>query len=152
MVENARQLYHDGKLRECVLLLHKVQKIAPSDKIQRKIKRIEAYLDEKDAQSLGYMMNSPQKESIEISDGFSLPRILYEKLYPYQQDGVKWLWKLHNTAPGGVLADDMGLGKTVQVGVFQHYDCRYTNINCYYHFDYQLLSLNYYYFRYISLK
>ncbi|TPP65417.1 DNA excision repair protein ERCC-6 [Fasciola gigantica] len=115
MVEEARQLYHDGKLRQCVLLLHEVQRIAPSEKIQRKIARIETFLDQNNAESHVPTTNSSQKELVEISDGFSLPRTLYEKLYPYQQDGVRWLWKLHNTAPGGVLADDMGLGKTVQV-------------------------------------
>lgn len=51
----------------------------------------------------------------EVSDSFYLPTGLYEKLYPYQRDGVAWLWNLHKTAPGGILADDMGLGKTLQV-------------------------------------
>ncbi|MBI5556247.1 MAG: DEAD/DEAH box helicase [Deltaproteobacteria bacterium] len=40
------------------------------------------------------------------------------KLRPYQQDGLNWLFYLHNMKLGGCLADDMGLGKTVQVLAF----------------------------------
>lgn len=54
-------------------------------------------------------------EMTEVADGFYLPRGLFEKLYPYQREGVAWLWKLKNNSPGGILADDMGLGKTLQV-------------------------------------
>lgn len=36
-------------------------------------------------------------------------------LRPYQQDGVRWLWKLNQLGLGACLADDMGLGKTIQV-------------------------------------
>lgn len=37
------------------------------------------------------------------------------KLYPYQEDGYRWLAHLNYCRLGGLLADDMGLGKTVQV-------------------------------------
>ncbi|KAM7542613.1 hypothetical protein Aperf_G00000006586 [Anoplocephala perfoliata] len=57
-------------------------------------------------------------EMAEVTKGFYLPHRLYEKLYPYQKEGVAWLWKLHNTSPGGILADDMGLGKTLQAIAF----------------------------------
>lgn len=36
-------------------------------------------------------------------------------LYPYQQDGLKWLLYCSINKCGGILADDMGLGKTAQV-------------------------------------
>ncbi|KAF6777855.1 hypothetical protein AHF37_03062 [Paragonimus kellicotti] len=57
-------------------------------------------------------------DMVSVADGFLMPSKLYEKLYPYQREGVRWLWHLHNNGPGGVLADDMGLGKTVQVIAF----------------------------------
>lgn len=46
---------------------------------------------------------------------FTTPRFLWSCLFPYQQDGVKWLLGLYRNNKGGILADDMGLGKTVQV-------------------------------------
>lgn len=57
------------------------------------------------------------RNAIELVEGFFLPRGLCEQLYSYQREGVSWLWNLHKTAPGGILADDMGLGKTLQVGL-----------------------------------
>ncbi len=42
------------------------------------------------------------------------PRNLKAQLRPYQEQGLQWLWFLHEIASGGILADDMGLGKTVQ--------------------------------------
>uniref|UniRef100_A0A0E0PG75 Uncharacterized protein n=1 Tax=Oryza rufipogon TaxID=4529 RepID=A0A0E0PG75_ORYRU len=44
-----------------------------------------------------------------------IPRRVLGSLYPHQRDGLAWLWALHCTATGGILADDMGLGKTIQV-------------------------------------
>jgi SNF2 family DNA or RNA helicase len=36
-------------------------------------------------------------------------------LYPYQLDGVRWLYSIADEALGGILADEMGLGKTIQI-------------------------------------
>ncbi len=46
--------------------------------------------------------------------GIKKPRTLKATLRPYQDQGLQWLWFLHEIASGGILADDMGLGKTVQ--------------------------------------
>lgn len=46
---------------------------------------------------------------------FSVPASLYDRMYPHQREGVKWLWRLHQEETGGILGDDMGLGKTFQV-------------------------------------
>ncbi|KFM22562.1 DNA excision repair protein ERCC-6-like protein [Auxenochlorella protothecoides] len=43
---------------------------------------------------------------------------LASKLYPYQREGVSWLWRLYQLKTGGILADDMGLGKTMQCCAF----------------------------------
>ena len=61
---------------------------------------------------------SSSSNVVKIAEDFILPRRIFEGLYPYQRDGVSWLWNLHKTAPGGILADDMGLGKTLQVCLF----------------------------------
>ncbi|GAB5359498.1 hypothetical protein AAMO2058_000549000 [Amorphochlora amoebiformis] len=47
-----------------------------------------------------------------------VPKDIYDKLYPYQRDGIKWLWGLRPTGMGGILGDDMGMGKTVQICAF----------------------------------
>ncbi|KAG5450515.1 DNA excision repair protein ERCC-6-like [Clonorchis sinensis] len=115
MLTKARVLYEEGQLERCIRLLREIQLIAPSDKIQRKIDRIGAQLSETN----GYnQMGSRADDVVNVAEGLRLPRALYEKLYEYQKDGVKWLWDLHTRAPGGILADDMGLGKTVQVIAF----------------------------------
>ncbi|MCA9489972.1 MAG: hypothetical protein KC621_08615, partial [Myxococcales bacterium] len=43
-----------------------------------------------------------------------VPDDLLAELRPYQRDGLVWLGRQAEWAPGAVLADDMGLGKTVQ--------------------------------------
>lgn len=57
-------------------------------------------------------------KDIDIGEGLKIPRMLWESLYKYQQEGVRWLWRLHNEGAGGILADEMGLGKTVQVAAY----------------------------------
>eukprot|EP00931_Biecheleriopsis_adriatica_P045058 TRINITY_DN25823_c0_g1_i1.p1 TRINITY_DN25823_c0_g1~~TRINITY_DN25823_c0_g1_i1.p1 ORF type:complete len:1592 (+),score=460.64 TRINITY_DN25823_c0_g1_i1:38-4777(+) len=49
---------------------------------------------------------------------YQLPRDIYERLYPYQCEGVAWLARLWQKQQGGILADEMGLGKTVQICAF----------------------------------
>jgi len=50
-------------------------------------------------------------EEIEI---VKKPRGLKATLRPYQEQGLSWLYFIHELGSGGVLADDMGLGKTVE--------------------------------------
>ncbi|MEM8952688.1 MAG: DEAD/DEAH box helicase [Verrucomicrobiota bacterium] len=53
--------------------------------------------------------------------GGNLPKALGELskiLRPYQREGVEWMWSLHASGMGGILADDMGLGKTLQALAF----------------------------------
>ncbi|CAG7723285.1 unnamed protein product [Allacma fusca] len=53
-----------------------------------------------------------------LSDGFKLPKHIWESLYDYQKVGVNWLWELHQKNCGGILGDEMGLGKTIQMIAF----------------------------------
>ena len=57
-------------------------------------------------------------EAILNGGAFSIPISTYNKLYPYQREGVFWIWSLYQKQMGGLLCDDMGLGKTVQVSAF----------------------------------
>lgn len=47
-----------------------------------------------------------------------IPADIWNRLYPYQREGVAWLWGLHQHGVGGILGDEMGLGKTVQIIAF----------------------------------
>ncbi|VEN59346.1 unnamed protein product [Callosobruchus maculatus] len=47
-----------------------------------------------------------------------MPLKIWDKLYPHQQDSIRWLYTLHRRRTGGILGDEMGLGKTVQVITF----------------------------------
>ncbi|KAG2374745.1 hypothetical protein C9374_010489 [Naegleria lovaniensis] len=51
---------------------------------------------------------------------FMLEGRMYNKLYSFQKEGIKWLNQRYNdsTYRGGILADEMGLGKTVQLSSF----------------------------------
>ncbi|KAK1939559.1 SNF2 domain-containing protein / helicase domain- containing protein [Babesia divergens] len=51
----------------------------------------------------------------QISDGIYIPAGIFEKLYPHQKKGIKWLAGLYERKHGGILADEMGLGKTITV-------------------------------------
>ena len=60
--------------------------------------------------------DGPGVEDVQLPGGFYLPGHVYERLFPYQKTGVRWLWELHRKGCGGIIGDEMGLGKTVQVG------------------------------------
>ncbi|GLV36166.1 Imitation SWI [Carabus blaptoides fortunei] len=63
-------------------------------------------------------VNGTKNEDYDIQDDLKIPEKLWDKLYSYQQDGVRWLWDIHKQTVGGLLGDEMGLGKTVQIIVF----------------------------------
>jgi Xaa-Pro aminopeptidase len=78
-----------------------------------------------------YLMNNMQIKDVTLdpiddlnqiipSNGtrFSLPYAVYNGLFSHQREGMFWLWQLHCTNRGGILADDMGLGKSRQVSAF----------------------------------
>jgi hypothetical protein len=44
---------------------------------------------------------------VRIDGGFSMPAALYDRLFPYQQVGVKWMWELHLQRAGGALPSTM---------------------------------------------
>lgn len=67
-------------------------------------------------QGKSYFILEPVGKKITVP--FKLSRKIFQKLYGYQRDGVKWLWSLFCKSRGGILADDMGLGKTKQVSSF----------------------------------
>ncbi|CAH1165805.1 unnamed protein product [Phyllotreta striolata] len=95
---------------------------------------IEKTIDDGDCKSykarldLYYKLLEQEEESSEddskdvhtVQDNLKIPYKIWNKLYRYQQEGVKWMWNIHRKSTGGLLGDEMGLGKTVQVIVFLH--------------------------------
>lgn len=57
-------------------------------------------------------------EVADLGSGLKVPLCVWQQLYPYQQEGVRWLCGLHIQEVGGLLGDEMGMGKTVQMAVF----------------------------------
>ncbi|GHP06112.1 hypothetical protein PPROV_000485900 [Pycnococcus provasolii] len=53
-----------------------------------------------------------------LDESFSVPKLIWDKLFRYQQTGVQWLCELHAQRSGGIVGDEMGLGKTVQICAF----------------------------------
>lgn len=44
-----------------------------------------------------------KEASVSFDGGLSLPAPLYDRLFPYQQVGVQWMWELHLQRAGGTL-------------------------------------------------
>ncbi|KAF4740043.1 hypothetical protein FOZ63_010554, partial [Perkinsus olseni] len=45
---------------------------------------------------------------------FECPFAIWDKLFPFQKEGVRFLWQRWREGSGALLADEMGLGKTVR--------------------------------------
>lgn len=61
---------------------------------------------------------SSSESAVDVDDEFRVPKEIWNKLYRYQQTGVRWLWELHRQGCGGIVGDEMGLGKTIQTIAF----------------------------------
>jgi SNF2 family DNA or RNA helicase len=46
-------------------------------------------------------------DMVRFDGGFALQASTYDRLFPYQQVGVKWLWELHVQRAGGELPSPM---------------------------------------------
>lgn len=79
---------------------------------------LQARKEEEEASPAASEGSPAKEEGFEVAEGLRCPRWLWEALYAHQQEGVRWLWNLHQQNVGGVLADDLGLGKTVQTIAF----------------------------------
>ena len=61
---------------------------------------------------------NPKDEKFYLPGDFSLPKSIFDNLFPHQKFGIQWLYTQWSKQYGCVLGDDMGLGKTVQVAVY----------------------------------
>ncbi|KAJ3129731.1 hypothetical protein HK100_008455 [Physocladia obscura] len=61
---------------------------------------------------------TPLPNDLLLSDNFTVPGDVAQKLFPYQLASLSWLKELHTQEAGGILGDEMGLGKTIQIIAF----------------------------------
>lgn len=79
-------------------------------------KALEIYSKRRSVSWVSFPSEELDFTSIINSDAYSTKVQLFERrLYPYQQDGLKWLQYCCLNRIGGLLGDDMGLGKTAQI-------------------------------------
>lgn len=64
---------------------------------------------------LNVMNNDGLRETLTVTCGAVVDTHSWGLLYPYQQDGISWMWSLYKDGTGGILGDEMGLGKTAQL-------------------------------------
>ncbi|XP_022086433.1 DNA excision repair protein ERCC-6-like [Acanthaster planci] len=111
LMKQARKAAEEGHPRESLQFLIRASKIVKTEKVLKRITRIEEYLRENGSES-----ESDEDSGMQhIGKGFYLHVDLYSKLYSYQREALMWFWRLHRKNKGGILGDDMGLGKTIQV-------------------------------------
>ncbi|KAL3857452.1 hypothetical protein ACJMK2_012122 [Sinanodonta woodiana] len=115
LIIKSKKKASEGHVREALELNKKALKIYSSEKLKKRILKMEAYLKE-----YGDSSSSEEEDNgmINLGDGFYIYKELYNGLYIHQKEGVKWLWTLYRRRKGGILGDDMGLGKTIQVIAF----------------------------------
>lgn len=46
---------------------------------------------------------------VEFDDNFYIHAWIYQHLFSYQRDGIKWIYNLHQQNLGGIIGDEMGL-------------------------------------------
>uniref|UniRef100_A0A8C4R7T2 SNF2 N-terminal domain-containing protein n=1 Tax=Eptatretus burgeri TaxID=7764 RepID=A0A8C4R7T2_EPTBU len=112
-VQKAKEEARIGNLAESLHHLRVAYRISPTEKIKNNIYALEEAVK----------MNEEVVEGDEfvniLDSGFLLYHELHDKLYPYQREGIVWLYTRHcEQRRGCILADDMGLGKTIQVVSF----------------------------------
>lgn len=110
LYSQARDEAASGRLQKALETLELAKAICPADKILKRIKDLKEYMKNLSMES--------SSDMTEICEGFFIFHEIYKKLYPYQREGVAWMYGLYKKEKGGVLGDDMGLGKTFQVIAF----------------------------------
>ncbi len=78
----------------------------------------EAGVFEVSAEQGDFLRNSARDFGMAVEEGEVLEIDLPDYLRPYQEVGVKWMYRLSELGMGGILSDDMGLGKTLQTLTF----------------------------------
>lgn len=112
LVTQAKKHISEGQVREALKLNKEALEIYHSDKLAKKITKMEQYLKEHGDDN---DIEEDENGMVHVGNGYFMYKELYNKLYDHQKEAVLWLWNLHRKRKGGILGDDMGLGKTIQI-------------------------------------
>ncbi|GLD68454.1 DNA excision repair protein ERCC-6-like protein [Lates japonicus] len=119
-IQDGKDATRQGDLHKALELFKLAYNLHQSEKLERKIKKIEEFLAQNESED-------EDEEFVNVNNsGLMLFKELHDKLYDYQRNGVAFLYSLYRDGrKGGILADDMGLGKTIQVisflsGMYDH--------------------------------
>ncbi|XP_070379170.1 DNA excision repair protein ERCC-6-like isoform X3 [Dermacentor albipictus] len=101
----------------------RLKKLADDGNYATYLKRLKKHRQQKLVEKHRSIMEDEENDStsgstVEVDDEFHVPKVIWNKLYRYQQTGVRWLWELHRQGCGGIVGDEMGLGKTIQTIAF----------------------------------
>ena len=75
----------------------------------------ERILQISDTHRQNIQLNEEGDNTIGLNTSFSVLSCMWERLYEFQREGVRWMQNHYLFQKGCILADDMGLGKTVQI-------------------------------------
>ncbi|XP_063964161.1 DNA excision repair protein ERCC-6-like [Lytechinus pictus] len=114
LMKKAKSAVEEGHPRAALEILQKAAEIQKTEKILKRIFKLEAYLAENGSED----EDEEDDNMAHVGKGFYIYKDLYKRLYEYQKESLLWFWRLHRKQKGGILGDDMGLGKTVQVVAF----------------------------------
>lgn len=97
--------------------INKIEIIKDDGLLEDYNNRLDLYYEhlQKENELKGITNSEKILSDVKLECGLKVPERYWNKLYKYQQVGVKWLWSLHQKSSGGLLGDEMGLGKTVQI-------------------------------------
>ena len=109
LISKGKIAQKESKIENSISYYKKALKIYKNEKLVVRMNKLQKVLDEEEEQENWYS---------DLGDGFFLTNEVFEKLYDYQREGVKWMWTLYRAKHGGILGDDMGLGKTIQTIVY----------------------------------
>ncbi|GAB6020126.1 DNA excision repair protein ERCC-6-like [Chamberlinius hualienensis] len=106
-IARMKEYLKNQNVEEALRVAKKAYRIKTSEKLKKKIDKMETFLLEQENYSDG-------EDMMELGNGFYISKELGDELFPYQKEGILWMYGVFAKQKGGILADDMGLGKTIQ--------------------------------------
>lgn len=122
LIISGREEEKKGHLEEAIKIYQRAQGICSRDIVLKRIQSLEERLapintllldDEYDGEE-----SDEEDESMFRENDLELPIEMYNALFPYQREGLMWMWDHYKNRRYGILGDDMGMGKSVQTACF----------------------------------
>lgn len=108
----------DAKLHSCSNDAQRKKLEREKEAIQKELDEFLLEIQEDEKQAFVQTEKSSFVHGDYKYDKYTITDELWNKLFKYQQEGVKWMLDLYSKGQGGIIADEMGLGKTIQTIAF----------------------------------